>query len=365
VPTTLAWISWNPVLGRVSLHGVRVGSPTEEMPMITVGDVRITMALRALFAGRLQVDELVFVDPWIGLRRTAGGDFNLSALSPAVRPSPRPGDAPASATPAGDRTLAVRRLRIEGGAVQFRDEATSPILETSLDLEDIVADDLTVDLSGSANVTVHLESRLEREPLSLDLTYRAQDADSSLRARLATAGASLARTLLYVPVGWQQVSGTLDVAFNYVHDVSDGQLTAHTLTAEATMHQVALVEPWSPSPALRAGRIRIPALVVDFVRQRTDLGVITIDDFQAAIVRDEDGVHIPLMHGDAAPDTKWQTALSAVELRTGDLLLRNVIMGAEPEITARVRTGAIRQTADALSFTLETDAAGLRLLAVV
>ncbi len=362
VPITIAWMSWNPLLGRVSMHGIRLGPPTDETPMITLGDLRVTIALRSLVRGRLQADELVLVDPWVGLRRTASGDFNLSALFPAPPSSPLPVATPAATAPGDDRTFAVRRLRIEGGAVQFRDEATSPMLETSLYLEDIVADDLILDLSGKTNVTVHLESRLEREPLTLDLTYRAQAGDSSLRARLVTAGASLARTLLYVPVGWQQVSGTLDVALDYVHESKDGRLATHTLTAAATMHQVALVEPWASAPALRASRIRIPALMVDFVRQRTDLGVIRIDDFQAAIVRDGDDLHIPLMHGDEAPDTKWQTVLSAVELGTGELLLHRVIAGAEPEITARVRTGSIRQTADDLSFTLETDIAGGRIV---
>lgn len=363
VPVAIAWISWNPFAGRISLHDVRLAATPDDPPIITIGDVQVGIALRSLLAGTLRVDQLVLVDPWVGLRRMPGGDFNVSTLfqAAAAAPSPSPRATPAAVVREDASTLAIRRLRIEGGTVQFRDETTAPVLETSLYLEDIIADDLAVALSGTTAVTLHLESRLEREPLTLDLSYRAQAGDSTLRVRLRTAGASLARTLLYVPLGWQQVSGTLDVALDYVREIVQGRLAAHTLTAAATLHDVALAEPWAPGPTVRAARVHVPALVVDFVRQRTDLGTIGMEDFHAEIARDERGLHVPLVNAArTGSETRWRTVLSAVKLGAGELLLDRVVPGAEPEITARVRAGVIRQSADNLFFRLDTECAGGR-----
>jgi hypothetical protein len=63
---------------------------------------------------------------------------------------------------------------------------------------------------------------------------------------------------------------------------------------------------------------------VDFIKQRTDLGVIQVDGFQALVLRDQDGIHVPLATG--SPDTAdstWETTLDRVAL------------GREPRCSAR------------------------------
>ena len=57
------------------------------------------------------------------------------------------------------------------GSIEFLDETITPVLETSLHLDDASARDLVLATDGSAGLAFHVESRIENEPLTLDVTY--------------------------------------------------------------------------------------------------------------------------------------------------------------------------------------------------
>ena len=124
VPVRVGWIAWNPLRGAVAFHDVRVATATDTPAIVTVASVEIDVALRPLRARELLITRVVLRRPWVALRRTPGGDFNVAALFPAAGGSPQP--APSPVPSAAERALRVQALRIEGGSVEFRDETTSP-----------------------------------------------------------------------------------------------------------------------------------------------------------------------------------------------------------------------------------------------
>jgi hypothetical protein len=69
------------------------------------------------------------------------GRLQLAALFPATTAS---SDATATAEIGPPNPFRIRRLRIVSGSVEFRDETTVPVLETSLHLDDASARDLVL-----------------------------------------------------------------------------------------------------------------------------------------------------------------------------------------------------------------------------
>lgn len=347
----IGWISWNPLRGRLDLHRIAIAPHPEEPAVVTFASLTIDVALRRWLHGERALDGIVLRRPWIALRRTGPGDFNLASLFPGLVDD---ADAKAAAPPTdqGPPTpFRIGTLRIVSGSIEFRDETITPALETSLHLDDASARDLVLANDGSAGLAFHVESRIEDEPLTLDVSYDTSADSSHLTAKLVAAHASLARALLYVPLGWQRTAGTMDATVTYERRFEKNALRQHGLKADLSVHDLALTEPWAKDPMLRAKRVRVPALVVDLVQQRTDLGAIQVDDYQALVLRDAEGLHVPLASGSPGTEkSTWQTTLDRVALGKGIATLRKVITEGGPDLVVPLTSGTIRLPADQVSF---------------
>jgi hypothetical protein len=356
----VAWISWNPLRGRVDLHRLAIAPRPGEPAVMTLRALTVDVALRRWLRGERVLDAIVLRRPWIALRRTGPGDFNVASLFPTLAAdaaTPSPSAAAGPPTP-----FRIGLLRIVSGSVEFRDETIDPALETSLHLDDASARDLVFANDGSAGMAFHVESRLEDEPLTLDVDYDTAGDGSHLVAKLEATNASLARALLYVPLGWQRTEGTMDVAVTYERRFEKNALRQHGLKAALTLHDLALTEPWASEPMLRAKRVRVPALAIDLVQQRTDLGTVMVDDFQALVLRDAEGVHVPLATGspEAEPST-WQTTLDRVALGKGVATLRRVLTEAGPDLTIPLTGGTVRLPPNEVTFDFAGTVAGGRI----
>ena len=357
----IGWISWNPVRGRIDLHRIAIAPRADEPAVVTVHAVTIDVALQRWLHGERALDGIVLRRPWIALRRTGPGDFNLASLFPGLVADANAKAAAPPTDPGPPTPFRIGTLRIVSGSVEFRDETISPALETSLHLDDASARDLVLASDGSAGLAFHIESRIEDEPLTLDVSYDTAADSSHLKAKLQAADASLARALLYVPLGWQRTAGTMDATITYERRFEKNVLRQHGLKANLTVHDLALTEPWSSEPMLRAKRVRVPALAVDLVKQRTDLGAIQIDDYQALVLRDADGIHVPLATGSPGTEkSTWQTTLDRVALGKGSATLRKVITEAGPDLVVPLTSGSIRLPADQVSFQFVGTLAGGR-----
>ena len=355
----IGWIDWNPFAGRVVLHRVAVAPDGDAPPLITLGSLTVDVAVRRWLAGERALDALELRRPWIALRRTGPGDFDVARLCPALGASSAPA-AGAPEAPAGPpRPWRIGEFRIVSGSVEFRDETIVPVLETSLHLDDATAHQLVFATGGAATIAFHVESRIENEPLELDVSYETAPDSSHVQATLHAVGASLARALLYVPLGWQRTSGTLDATIIYERRVEKDQLRQHGLRAALVLHDLALTEPWTAEPMLRAKRVGVPGAAVDFIKQRTDLGTIQVDDYAALVVRDAKGVHVPLASGsaDATPST-WRTTIDRVALGKGTAVLRQLLPG--PELTVPLAGGTVALPEDGVRFQLSGALAGGR-----
>jgi Domain of Unknown Function (DUF748)/AsmA family len=344
-PVRVGWISWNPLALDVTLHDVALAPAPGAPAVVTVKRIEVNVSARHLLAGELALDALALDQPWIDLRRTASGDFNLAAV--LARLDGASGTAASAAAPP---LLKIARFRIRRGSVEFHDETTRPPLDTSLYVDDAVARDLELAQTGEGNLALHLESRVAEQQLTLDLAYVAHAADSDLRVTLITTHASLARVLVDVPLGWQQVSGSLDATLTYRREVTGGRLHTHGVEARVTLHDVALGEPWAEEPPLRAGLIRLDNVSADLLTQQTDLGAITAEDFRLLVVRGEEGLHVPLSTtSTGAGDSAWTTRLATVTLGRGMLVVRDLLPGA-PELVAEIRSGTIQPRGGTTAF---------------
>src|SRR6185369_2770649 len=228
----------------------------------------VDVALRRWLHGERALDGIVLRRPWLALRRTGPGDFDAASLFPALTTK---AEERATAPPTDEGPpvpFRIGTLRIVSGSVEFHDETVTPALETSLHLDDASAHDLVLANDGSAGFAFHVESRLEHEPLTLDVSYETAPERSHVTATLVAKETSLARALLYVPLGWQRTEGTMDATLVYERRVEQNTLRQHDLKASLAVHHLALTEPWASEAMLRANRVRVPALVVDLLEQR-------------------------------------------------------------------------------------------------
>lgn len=354
----IGWITWNPLAGRAVLHHVAI-APTAGTPaIVTVEAATVDVAVRRWLHGERALDAVVLRRPWVALHRTGAGDFNVVELFPSITSDASrasPATQPADMGP--PTPVRIGLLHVLNGSIEFRDETTTPVLETSLYLDDASARDLVLASDGSAGLAFHVASRLENAPLTLDVDYDTSTDGSRLTAKLVAAEASLARALLYVPLGWQRTSGTIDATVTYERRMEKDRLVRHTVAADLAIHDLALTEPWAAEPMLQAKTVRVPALVVDLVKQRTDLGAIAVDDYRALVLRDDERLHVPLASGGTeATGSTWQTALERVRLGAGVAVLRNVF--AVPETTVPLRSGTIELPADAVVFRFAGTIAG-------
>jgi len=351
----VGWISWNPLAGRVVLHRVRVATTPTAPALATAQAITVDVGLRRWLAGEQRLDAVVLRRPWLALHRTATGDFNMAGLSPSVATAPAPSGGPnVGASP----PLHIGVFRILNGSIEFHDETITPALETSLYLDDASARDLVLAGDGTTGLAFHVESRIDGAPLTLDLSYDAEGDTSSLTMKLVAADASLARALLYVPLGWQRTTGTMNASVTYARRTEGGALREHVLRADLTLHDLALTEPWADEAMLQAKRVRVPSLSVDLVRQRTDLGLVQVDGYRALVVREAERVRVPLASG--APDIEsgstWETVLDRVLLGRGVAILRSVF--ATPEVDVPISAGSIRLPGDDVAFTFTGILAG-------
>jgi hypothetical protein len=246
----IGWISWNPAWpgGPAS---ARRGPNAKAPAVVTAQTLDVDVALCGGSTGT-RVSTRSCCAAWIALRRTGPGDFNLALLPGLTADEPEPPPASASDADMGPPPpFRIGLLRIVSGSIEFRDETITPALETSLHLDDASAHDLVLANDGSAGLAFHVESRLEDEPLTLDVTYDTGAESSRLTAKLVAAHASLARALLYVPLGWQRTSGTMDATVTYERRLEKGTLRKHGLTADLALHDLALTEPWASAHAAR------------------------------------------------------------------------------------------------------------------
>lgn len=349
----IGWITYNPLAGRAVLHRVAVAATTTEPALATAEAIIIDAPIRSWLAGDRHLDSVVLRRPWIALRRTATGDFDIAKLAPKLAPTATAGtpDAAASANIGPPPPFRIGLFRIRNGSIEFHDETTSPELETSLYMDDARARDLVLAGDGRIGLSFHIESRIDNDPLTLDLGYIDEGDTSSLTVELVVARASLARALLYAPFGWQRTSGTMDATVTYARRSQGGLLREHVLRADLALHDLALTEPWAEAPMLRAKGVRLPSLTVDFVKQRTDLGAIEVEDYRAVVSREGERVRVPLVAG--APGIRsasaWKTTLDRVALGQGVAVLRAVF--APPEIAVPISVGSIRLAADDTVFT--------------
>src|SRR4051794_8319531 len=144
-PVRVAWLTWNPLRGRIVLHHLSIALAPAAPAVATVRAIAVDADVRRLVAGDIVLRALTITDPWVDVRRTSTGDLNLATLLRA----PDAGVTPPSpdATEPPPRNLVIERLRIRGGSIVFRDETTAPTLETSLYLDEVAANDLAVALS--------------------------------------------------------------------------------------------------------------------------------------------------------------------------------------------------------------------------
>ncbi|MCC6767290.1 MAG: DUF748 domain-containing protein [Deltaproteobacteria bacterium] len=355
----IGWITWNPLAGRLGLHRIALAPNAGEPPIATAQAIQVDVGLRRWLGGERRLDALVLRRPWIALHRTATGDLNVARISPIPTLSAAGEPPESAAADTGPPTpFRIGLFRILSGSIEFRDETTTPALETSLHLDDASARDLVLAGDGSAGLAFHVESRLENEPLTLDVTYESTDDASSLVMKLVAVDASLARALLYLPLGWQRTSGTMDATLSYERRTERGVLRTHILRADLALHDLALTEPWADEPMLQAKRVRVPTLTVDLVKQRTDLGAVQLDAYRALVLRDAERLHVPLATGapDVASDSTWETTLDRVALGKGVAILRNVF--ASPEVTVPVSAGSIRLPQNDVVFSFAGTLAG-------
>src|SRR5581483_914091 len=128
------WVRW----GRVEMRGLKVDGGTALAP-IYVPRIRASLAMGALFAGRIEIDDADVESPRIELVRGSPED-NVTTILESLRARP---DGAAGA--GGGKRMVVRHARVTGGALAAADEQYGSGTIASFEAE-LTPAELTVEL---------------------------------------------------------------------------------------------------------------------------------------------------------------------------------------------------------------------------
>lgn len=162
------------------IDGVTVANPQgfSRAHMVEAGTLRGVVKWRPLLAGRVEIEEFVFIDADIALERLADGRANWE-MGPAAgtQPADPPPEAGEEDTAGGGVQARIERATLRNAALSFRDAVTG----RAFDLTDF---NLTAALPGPGEaLRAEADGRFQEEPFRIDVAVAAPEA-------LMTAGES-------------------------------------------------------------------------------------------------------------------------------------------------------------------------------
>jgi uncharacterized protein involved in outer membrane biogenesis len=228
------------VKGNVGLEALDVEEKlrAERRPLLVLNELDIAIADSDLTAQQIHVEKIVIAGLQLYLRRERDGTFSVEHLFPAA-PASKPGRAkhPKPEEHPGPR-FTIDHVALENAAIDLRDEAVEPALETEIR-------GLSVTVRGLSNhpgTTAHESVRLHVRPnLSLSQEGTLRLAPLEAKGKLDVEGIEPARFAPYFQdkVAFDLIRGRLGLGGAYLFEQAREQLVVRVSDAFLTVGDLA------------------------------------------------------------------------------------------------------------------------------
>jgi len=282
-PTTLGALEIDPLWLAVTLHDLRIATPTGET-VISTKRVFVDFETRSLFDRAWTFKALEIDEPYLSAVQRADGALNLADLAgpPSVEPvDPAPATLP---------RVIVQRFAFRAGKVDWLDLGMAPPLATSfpnlsLSLTDFstLPDDrgeYALQASGPTGGVLVWRGNLGVNPLASQGRFTLEGVD------LPT-GFDLVEQRFAYDITEGTLRGTIDYALG---DAPDG-VTFEVTDAALTVERFALGAKGG-APLVTLPTLAVTGVKVDLPKRKVQVGEVRLDQLGLTLARDADGIDL-------------------------------------------------------------------------
>ncbi len=274
-------------------------------------------------ARRIDLASVELKAPSLSVSRDAQGQLNLARLAKGFTPAEpeKPVAVQATAAEAEPWDIRLALFVLDGGVVQWRDDAVKPTADMALS-------DLRVqsrDLSWPVKAPMPFEVSAQLDQTAIGI--RGTATDMAARAELSLGDISLGRFSPYISSALKPaLEGKLNAGGRIEWRAAQGDkpMALQVLAARVDVNELKLGPPRQPLASLK--RLLVEDLRLDLAQRSADVGNLTITQPQARVQRESNGAWMFEPWLVAAPTQQpradqnpWRVGLAAVQLTNGSI----------------------------------------------
>jgi hypothetical protein len=274
-------------------------------------------------ARRIDLASVEWKEPNLSLSRDTQGQLNLARLAKGFTTAApeKPATAPAPVAVATPWDIRLARFDLEGGVVQWRDDAVKPTADLALSDLRIQSRDLSWPVK--APMPFEVSARLDQTAIGVQGTAT----DMAALAELSLGDISLGRFAPYISsVLKPALEGSLNAGGQIEWRVAQGDkpMALQVLAARVDVNELKLGPPRQPLASLK--RLLVEDLRLDLAQRSAEVGNLTLTQPQARVQREANGAWMFEPWLVAAPNpepradqTPWRVGLAAVQVTSGSI----------------------------------------------
>ncbi len=273
-------------------------------------------------AHRVDLASIELKGPSLSVSRDAQGQLNLARLAKGFQPAAQPVQANAQPTAAAAPwEIRLARFDLDGGLVQWRDDAVKPAAEMALSALRVQARDMSWPVR--APMPFEVSAQLDQTAIGIQGTAT----DLAAQADLSLGDIPLGRFAPYISSALKPaLEGRLNAGGRMEWQAAQGDrpMALQVLAARVDLNELKLGPPRQPLASLK--RLLVEDLRLDLAQRSVDVGSLVITQPQAKVQREANGawmfepwlVAAPTQQprADSAP---WRVGLAALQLTGGSI----------------------------------------------
>ena len=273
-------------------------------------------------ARRIDLASIDWKAPSLNVSRDAQGQLNLARLAQRFQPVAQ--QVPARAQPSTAVVpweIRLGRFDLDGGVVQWRDDAVKPTADMALSALRVQSRDLSWPVK--APMPFEVSAQLDQTPIGIKGTAT----DVAAQAELSLGDIPLERFASYISGALKPaLEGKLNAGGRIEWQAAEGDrpMALQVLATRLELNELKLGPPRRPLASLK--RLLVEDLRLDMVQRSVDVGSLVITQPQARVQREANGswmfepwlVAAPTEESGADP-APWRVGLNALQLSNGSI----------------------------------------------
>ena len=274
-------------------------------------------------ARRVDLASIELKGPSLNVSRDAQRQLNLARLAKGFAPAAldKPAAAQSPDVQAAPWEIRLGRFDLDGGLVQWRDEAVKPMADMAL--SDLRVQSRDIAWPVRAAMPFEVSAQLDQTPIGV----KGMATDVAAQAELSLGDIPLERFAPYISSALKPaLAGTLNTGGRIEWQAAQGDrpMALQVLAGRVDVNELKLGSARQPLASLK--RLLVEDLRLDLVQRSVDVGSLTIAQPQARVQREADGTWMfePWLVAAPAPSPReeaapWRVGLAALQLSGGSI----------------------------------------------